>query len=447
MQARHAEGTSQASSQYSEVVRLRFFAPKLNGSNWENGIGEEIIREFGEYYVAATVEVRTISSGDILKELLAAVAAGQPPDIAYVDAHMPKELGLLGIAMNMEHYYKREGMEVEDYWDGAIYDSVYPRYGEVFSSVHRGYLFGLPWAPTVTTFFYNQDVFEAASYGPVFVEPNLYPQRAPAHWDELLDATTLTYKKKDEKIERLGFWHGGSSLAWWLVPYWQQGGQLLSADGLTSTIDNEKMARAFALTLRLLDLQGGPNAINALKGDEPHQALFATGRCAMWTDGIDVIQSHEWAENFAQINIGIDTHPVAPGGSPAAFRGGGAHIMPANSQDPDKAFDFLVWLFKEVNDLSFNDVRGSLPARRSVANSTEYTQGDPLRLHGVREMERAQGLVSAPGARAIADIHERMVHAIWQREKSIPQALADGNAQVQQALDAAPKDVDDRFRW
>ena len=120
-------------------------------------------------------------------------------------------------------------MEVEDYWDGAINDCVYPRYGEVFSSVHRGYLFGLPWAPTVTTFFYNQDVFEAASYGPVFVEPNLYPQRVPAHWYGLLDATTLTRKNGAGKIERLGFWHGNYTLAWWLVPYWQQGGQLLSA--------------------------------------------------------------------------------------------------------------------------------------------------------------------------------------------------------------------------
>ena len=261
--APHPEGNSQAPSHYSEIVRIRFFAPDLDGSNWVKGVGEEIVSEFHENYVIPEVEVVPISSGDILKELLAAVAAGQPPDISDVDAHMPKELGLLGIAMNMEPYYKRAGMEVEDYWDGAIYDSVYPRFGEVFSSVHRGYLFGLPWAPTVTTFFYNQDVFEAASYGPVFVEPNLYPQRAPANWHELLDATTLTYKKKDEKIERLGFWHGGRSLAWWMVPYWQQGGQLLSADGLTSTIDNEKMARAFALTLRLLDLQGGLDAMNS----------------------------------------------------------------------------------------------------------------------------------------------------------------------------------------
>ena len=445
MQARHAEGTSQASSQYSEVVRLRFFAPKLDGSNWEKGIGEEIINEFNEEYDSPNVHVLPMKSDDIPSKLIAAMAAGEPPDIAYVGAHLPKELGLLGIAKEITNHLKATGLKVEDYWDGVAFDAVSPQYGKV--SVYQGHWFGMPWAPTVTTFFYNQDVFEATSYGPVFVEPNLYPHRAPAHWDELLDATALTRKKQGAMIERLGFWHGGSSLAWWLAPYWQQGGQLLSEDQLTSTIENEEMARALALTRSLLDLQGGLDAMNSFKGDEPHQALFASGRCAMWIDGTDVIQSHEWAETLADMNLGVGTYPVAAGGSPVAFRGGGAHIIPFLSEYPDNAFVFLEWLFKENNDLRFNDVRGSLPARRSVANSPEYTQGDPLRLHSLREMERSQSVVSGPGARAILDIHERMAQSIWKRERTIAQALADGNAQVQQALDAALKYIDDRFRW
>lgn len=448
MPAPASAGTIESRPKHSYVINLRYFALDMEGSNWEKGIGEEIINEFNEEYDhSSRVEVFPASSDDIPSKLIAAMAAGEPPAIAYVDSHLPKELGLLGIAMDITPYLRREGLYDEDYWEGVAFDAVYPGYGKVPDSVYRGYWFGLPWAPTVTTFFYNQDVFAAAGYGPVFVEPNVHPHRAPAHWDELLEATTLTRKKKDEKIERLGFWHGSISLAWWLVPYWQQGGQLLSDDGLTSTIDNEKLARAFALTRSLLDFQGGLDAINTLKGDEPHQALFATDRCAMWTDEISSIRSHEWAETFANMNLGVDTYPLASGGLPAAYRSGGAHVMPVDSQDPDKAFDFLVWLFKEDNDLRFNDARGSLPARRSVADSPEYTMGDPSRLHSLQEMERAQSVVSGPGARAILDIHERMAGAIWKREMTIAQGLEDGNAQVQQALDAALKNIDDRFRW
>ena len=121
----------------------------------------------------------------------------------------------------------------------------------------------------------------------------------------------------------------------------------------------------------------------------------------------------------------------------AAYRGGGAHIMPEGSNNPDGAFKFLEWLFLEPNDRRFNDVRDSLPARRSVATSPEFTQGDPLRIQGAREMDGAQWVVSAPGGRAIIGIHVRMASSIWNREKTVPEALADGNTQVQQALDEA----------
>ena len=48
-----------------------------------------------------------------------------------------------------------------------------------------------------------------------------------------------------------------------------------------------------------------------------------------------------YEENFAKINVGVDTYPVAEGGSPAAYRGGGAHLMPEGSNNPDGAFKFL----------------------------------------------------------------------------------------------------------
>ena len=46
-------------------------------------------------------------------------------------------------------------------------------------------------------------------------------------------------------------------------------------------------------------------------------------------------------------------------------------------------------------------------------------------------------MVSAPGGRRIIGIHVRMASSIWKREKTVPEALADGNTQVQQALDEA----------
>ncbi len=401
-----------------EQLPVNFWAIDMGGSNWVQGIGEEIVAEFHEANPNEAVNVIVTTYGDTINKLPTVVAGGIPPDISYIDAYLPKDFGVRGIAADITNYVKASTViDADDYYPRVVFDSTY-----------RGHWFGLPWAPTVFTYFYNKDVF---------VEVGLDPDAGPSNWDELDAAIQQTLKKEGDNIERLGFWYGNSSLVWWLVPFWQQGGRLLSDDELTSTIDNETMVTAFDLTLRFFDLQGGLDAMNEFRGDERHQHLFSTGRCAMWTDVMNITRFAAYEENFAKINVGVDTYPVAEGGSPAAYRGGGAHLMPEGSNNPDGAFKFLEWLFLEPNDRRFNDVRDSLPARRSVAQSAEFTQGDPLRIQGAREMDGAQWVVSAPGGRKIIGIHVRMASSIWKREKTVPEALADGNTQVQQALDEA----------
>lgn len=402
----------------AEMQPTNFWAIDMGGSNWVKGIGEEIVNEYHEANPDEQVNVIVTTYGDTINKLPTVVAGGIPPDISYIDAYLPKDFGVRGIAADITNYVKASTViDADDYYPRVVFDSTY-----------RGHWFGLPWAPTVFTYFYNKDVF---------VEVGLDPDSGPSNWDELDAAISKTLKKEGDTIERLGFWYGNSSLVWWLVPFWQQGGRLLSEDELTSTIDNEFMETAFNLTLRFFDLQGGLDAMNEFKGDERHQHLFSTGRCAMWTDVMNITRFAAYEEAFAKITVGVDTYPVAEGGSPAAYRGGGAHLMPEGSNNPDGAFKFLEWLFLEPNDRRFNDVRDSLPARRSVAQSEEFTQGDPLRIQGAREMDGAQWVVSAPGGRKIIGIHVTMSREIWNREKTVPEAIADGNEKVQQALDEA----------
>ena len=402
----------------AETLPTNFWAIDMGGSNWVDGIGEQIVAEYHEANPNEQVNVIVTTYGDTINKLPTVVAGGIPPDISYIDAYLPKDFGVRGIAADITNYVKASTViDVDDYYPRVVFDSTY-----------RGHWFGLPWAPTVFTYFYNKDVF---------VEVGLDPDSGPANWDELDSAIQQTLKKEGDNITRLGFWYGNSSLVWWLVPFWQQGGRLLSDDELESTIDNEKMVTAFDLTLRFFDLQGGLDAMNAFKGDERHQHLFSTGRCAMWTDVMNITRFEQYEEAFAKINVGVDTYPVAEGGSPAAYRGGGAHLMPEGSNNPDGAFKFLEWLFMEPNDRRFNDVRDSLPARRSVAQSAEFTQGDPLRIQGAREMDGAQWVVSAPGGRAIIRIHINMASAIWRGEQTIQEAVKEGNEKVQQALNEA----------
>jgi len=265
------------------------------------------------------------------------------------------------------------------------------------------------------------------------------PEKAPANWDELTAAITKIYKKEGDRITRLGFWYGNSSLVWWLVPFWQQGGELTSADETKSTFNDERMVRAFELTMRFLDMQGGLDEMNKFRGDAAVQVLFSTGKCGMWTDVMNITRFEQFKDNFAKIKVGVNTYPVAPGGKPAAYRGGGAHLLVSGAKNPDGGFAFLEWLFEKPNDLRFNDVRDSIPARKSVANSEEYIKGDPLRRQGAREMNGAKWVVSAPGGRAIIGLHVEAQNNIWQKKKTIQEQLKETDQKVQQALDDALK--------
>ena len=208
--------------------------------------------------------------GDTINKLPTVVAGGIPPDISYIDAYLPKDFGVRGIAADITNYVKASTViDPEDYYPRVVFRLDLPRpLVRAALGAHGLYLLS-----TTKTSSWKWVSIRTAG---------------PANWDELDAAIQQTLKKEGDNIERLGFWYGNSSLVWWLVPFWQQGGRLLSDDELTSTIDNETMVTAFDLTLRFFDLQGGLDAMNAFRGDERHQHLFSTGRCAMWTDVMNI---------------------------------------------------------------------------------------------------------------------------------------------------------------
>ena len=176
----------------AEMQPTNFWAIDMGGSNWVEGIGEQIVAEYHEANPDESVNVIVTTYGDTINKLPTVVAGGIPPDISYIDAYLPKDFGVRGIAADITNYVKASTViDADDYYPRVVFDSTY-----------RGHWFGLPWAPTVFTYFYNKDVF---------VEVGLDPDSGPSNWDELDAAIQQTLKKEGDNIERLGFWYGNSS--------------------------------------------------------------------------------------------------------------------------------------------------------------------------------------------------------------------------------------------
>ena len=74
--------------------------------------------------------------------------------------------------------------------------------------------------------------------------------------------------------------------------------------------------------------------------------------------------------------------------------------------------------------------------RKSVANSEDFIQGDPLRKEAVDSMAVAGFVVGAPGGIGLIGIHLNRWHrTIFRKEVTIQEALAEGDQLAQEVLD------------
>ena len=94
----------------------------------------------------------------------------------------------------------------------------------------QGELYGIPWRGDIRPQIFRTDYFEEVGI-----------ERPPNNWDEITEyAIELTRTEGGRK--RWGFAFGFSAPIQQLLPYyWQAGGEFMSEDGRTATVDNDAM--------------------------------------------------------------------------------------------------------------------------------------------------------------------------------------------------------------
>jgi len=390
----------------------------------DGAVGAGFIALFQEKNPALRVKAIPTSYGDTINKLPAAVAGGAAPDLSYIDRFVPKTYAATGVVANITDWVKgSKVMDPKDVWERILNDVTY-----------KGRYFGWPWAPDSTTLFLNNDAL---------LEVGLDPAKPPATWDDMQSAVNKLFKKSGAEIARLAFAPGFGSegnAGGWQVPYWQQGGELLSADETKSTINNEKAVRAFEYTLRLYEAQGGYDAIGAWvkAGQANPRDLLPLGKLAMLMEKYYTPIQKEHKEKWDKIKFTLSTMPIPPGGQNATSGAGWAHIIPTGAKNGEAAFAFLEFLFDKPQDLRYADVAEHMAVRKSVANSNDFIKNNPIRQHAVKEMAGARWVVTAPGGLQILGVHDgELPLNIWQKKKTIPEALAEAEAKCQKFLDEA----------
>lgn len=219
-----------------------------------------IIAAFHQQHSNITINVQTASYNDYFTKLQTEIAGGTAPDTFELNYENFVSYSSAGSLLDLSSQAKNDTS-----YQSSIY---YPRAYQVFQSGGRQY--GLPETFSDVLLFYNKDLFDAAHVS--------YPT-ASWNWDdEMTAAQKLTNPAKGiwGDFQPIQFFEFYKVLA-------QNGGQFFSSDKKHSTFNSQ--AGVDAATW-LVSKVGKVMPTDAQLGSQNDEALFKSGKLAMWHGGI-----------------------------------------------------------------------------------------------------------------------------------------------------------------
>ena len=202
---------------------------------------------------------------------------------------------------------------------------------------YEGKTYAVPTTYDDRLLYINEDLLERAG----LVDEN-GRAKPPADWDELKRyAVKLTERGPNGSIRTLGFApnYGNS----WLYLYgWQNGGQFVSKDGKTITLNDPKIVAALQFMKDIYDSIGGIQQVDAFQSQFPGGGAldpFLNGQVAMKIDGsFALVGIADYAPN---LRFRAVPAPSPKGMPQITWSGGYAHAIPAGCKNPRLSFELI----------------------------------------------------------------------------------------------------------
>lgn len=278
---------------------------------------------------------------------LVGLAGGMPPDVIYFDRYAVSEWAARNAFTPLDEYLARDAasnrddaVRAEDYyqscWDEVVYTD--PITGK------RG-VYGIPNKLDNRALFYNKDLLKRGGYVDETGEA-----RPPRTWEELEEmAVKLTEKDASGRVTRMGFVPNfGNS---WLYIYgWMNGGEFMSADGRSCTMNEPRIIGALEWMTKVYDALGGAQQVYAFQSSFQGGDLdpFIQGKIVMKIDGFWQVTG-TMAQFGRNVNWGAAPPPmpsseVAKGRETLSWVGGWCYAIPSTAKQKDGAWELIRFL-------------------------------------------------------------------------------------------------------
>ena len=303
------------------------------------------IAEFEKRNPDIRVSVLSMGAGSMNpQKLMTSIVGGVPPDVINQDRFTIGDWASRGTFQPLDRFLAAEknlpdGVHEADFYPAAWKEALY-----------KGQVYAIPTGIDDRMLYYNRQVFRDAG---------LDPNHPPQTWEELEDyAKKLTKYNRDGTYSRIGFIPNfGNS---WLYLYsWQNGGEFMSPDGRTCTLNNPYSAAALKYMVNVYNDLGGYDKVNIFQTgfQSNEQDPFFTGKIGMVINGNWVLNS------IARYAPGLD-FAVAPAPVPAerlqgvkaktgrfagqppflTWTGGFSLAMPMGAPHSEAGWRFIKWM-------------------------------------------------------------------------------------------------------
>lgn len=368
---------------------------------------DSIVSQFNEKEKDITVRVETVGWDDYFTRLEAQIAGGSAPDVFELNYESFVNYASKGVLLPLDAQIAEDGD-----FDTSIFSS---RALEAFA--YQGTQYGIPETFSTSVLFYNKDMFDKAGLE--------YPD-ASWNWEDTAEAAEQLTNKD------AGIWGLYSPVQFWefYKKAAQNGGELVSEDGSSITIDAEENVEALELMLSFLDRGIMPREEDL--GGAANEQAFLDGKIAMLVSGIWMFETFKDAD----FDWDIAVEPEISEKATHFFANGLA--VSKSVENPEAAWKWVKFFTSSPEMVSVRmESNWELPAIQNKELVQNYLERTPPENRDA--VYDSLNYVIVPPViekqNRMQDIIGRAIEEAVLGTKSAAEALADADRQVERLVD------------
>ncbi|WP_417812476.1 extracellular solute-binding protein [Thalassospira alkalitolerans] len=347
---------------------------------WQDTM-DELLEGF-EAQTGIEVQHETVPWGNAFQTYLTIAQGGAAPDCA--DMYWLHSFSAIGGdkygPLPINEYKDR--FDLDAFYEGALVDVTY-----------LDDFYGVPWRGDIRVMLYNTEAAaEAGISGP------------PTNWDETIAAAKAMHKVDDKgRVVRWGYAFGSNSRPTdWMMPlYWQAGGEFMSEDGKTATIDNQAMRDALTFMHDMVHVHKVADIDSFEKGYET-LPMFADGQIALISSAEQAWGKRLDAEYPSAEGTWAMARSAAGAQDADSFSGAGYFGLLRGTEKVEECVALLEYLSSDDSILALSQASGNVATKPAVMQSDLWSDRPWKKVVGVALEDAHTSQHAAPAWSAIA---------------------------------------------